>query len=199
MSKVQICNRALSTYLGVPRINSLDEDTPGAEQCKIHYDDALETLIVAHWWDFASGRQLLAEVANDRDEWSFKYAKPADALVIRWVNEAQAAKVLMDRDENPDTDRDISGDFIYSNTVSASCEFTKLIEDPTKYPVFFRNALSAEIASNIAMPLTEDIKRARNAMEMAADMLDKAIVLDESQTPPGQSLTMPASLRVRGL
>jgi hypothetical protein len=59
--------------------------------------------------------------------------------------------------------------------------------------------LSAAIAANIAMPLTEDLKRAQNAMSQAEDKLDKAMVHDEQQVPPATYGTIPESLKIRGI
>lgn len=200
MSKVQICNRALSTYLGVGRINSLDETSAAAEQCNLHYDDTLKTLIEAHWWSFATGRQILAELTNDREtEWQFKYSRPADALMIRWVNDAQSARLLMSLGKSPDAPRDLTADHIYSNVQYATCEYTQLITDTTKFPQHFANALSAALAGNVAMSLTEDVRRAKNAMDHAEDRLDRAIALDERETPPIDYLTTPSWLEARGI
>jgi len=200
MSIVQICNRALSTYLGVGRINSLTETSAPAEQCSLHFEDTLQSLIEAHWWSFAVGRQVLAEEPNDRTtEWSYKYALPSDALTIRWVNHPQAARYMVERNENPDTPREITADHIYCDVQFAVCEFTKMVNDTTQFPQYFSDALSAALAANMAQPLTEDIKRATNAMSQAEAKLDRAIALDEQQSPPIGHQTLPSWLSKRGI
>ena len=200
MSKVQICNRALSTYLGVGRINSLTEDSAAAEQCNLHYDDTLQFLTEAFWWIHGTGRQTLAEETNDRTtEWSFKYARPADALLIRWVNEPQAARFLMDQGQSPDIDRDVTAENIYCNVQYAACEFTQLVTDTTKFPQYFSDAMSAHMAANMAMALTEDIRRATNAMSQAEAKLDRAMALDEQQLPAAKYQTLPEHLTLRGI
>jgi len=200
MSKVQICNRALSTYLGASRINSLTEASPEAEQCNLHYDDTLQSLLEMHRWVFAKGRQILAVQVNDRvGEWGFKYARPSAALKIHWVNDAETARILMAQNMHPDAPRDVSQTDIYSDVENATCEFTKLITDTTKFPQYFADALSAALAANIAMPITEDIKRAQNAMSQAGDKLDMARVLDEEETPPLGYRTVPDYLTMRGV
>lgn len=200
MSKVQICNRALSTYLGVSRINNLNEDTPQAEQCNLHYEDTLRELLELHWWVFAKGRVVLAELENDRpNEWAYRYSRPSAALAIRWVNTAEDAHAAMQLDRDPDTPREMMPDSIYSNAPGAVCEFTMEVTDPTKYPSYFKNALSAALAANMAMSLTEDIKKAQNAMSQAESKLDRAMALDERETPPLEANETPEYLRVRGV
>jgi len=200
MSKVQICNRGLSTYLGQATITSFDDSSPAAEQCTLHYDDTVETIFEAHWWHFATGRQVLAELVNDRPcEWLFKYARPAEAAIIRWVNKPTSARVLIEMGEDPAAPIELVADVIYSNVQFASCEYTKIITDTSKYPRHFANAISAQMAAVMAMPLTEDLKRARNAADQADMLLDKAMVIDEQQTPPIKFQTTPAYLKARGI
>tara|TARA_R110000850_G_scaffold133115_3_gene254219 strand:+ start:225 stop:833 length:609 start_codon:yes stop_codon:yes gene_type:complete len=199
-SKVQICNRALSTYLGLARITSLTEGTPEAEQCQIHYDDTVQSLLESFWWSFATERQILAELTNDRTtEWNYKYVRPATEIDIHWVNNAQAARYLKEAGENPDTPREITASHIYCDVELATCEFTSGVVDVSQFSQSFADALSAAIAANIAMPLTEDLKRAQNAMSQAEDKLGKAMVHDEQQTPPATYGTMPESLKIRGI
>lgn len=200
MSKVQICNRGLSAYLGVGRINSLTETSAAAEQCDLHYDDALRALLEAHPWRFATGRQTLAEMVNDRSaEWSYQYARPADAIFVRWVNDAEVARYLVSQYQSPDAPREMTAGSIYSDVAYATCEFTKLVTDTTLYPQFFKDALSAALAANMAMPLTEDVRRARNAIEQAEAKLDKAIALDEQEEAAGGYPTIPSYLSERGV
>lgn len=199
MSKVQICNRALSTYLGVARINSLTELTTPAEQCNLHYDDTVRALIEAHWWSFATGRDVLAELTNDRVEWTFKYARPTDALVIRWVNDPSVAQVLMSQNESPDSDRIVTQNAIYSNTRLAVCEYTMLVDDPTIYPQYFSDTLSAALAASMAMPLTEDLKKTDFSMREYEKKLDMAIAMDENESPPIGYQTVPDYLKSRGI
>jgi len=86
-SIVQICNRGLTTYLGVGTITAIDEGTPAAAQCDLHYDEIRQIVLEQHWWNWATKRAVLAELTNDRDEWEYKYAIPGDSIAIRWVNE----------------------------------------------------------------------------------------------------------------
>lgn len=198
-SKVQICNSGISRYLGAGRITSIDEDSTPAIQCKLHFDDIVRSSFEAHWWNFATGRQLLAELTNDRsNEWAYKYAVPADAVSIRWVNDASAARGLLADHRDPDTDRELVEETLYSNIPSATCEYTKLITDEALYPQYFADMLSAKIAAAIALPVTKDMTLARNAMEVAGMLMEDAIVLDQrNNAPKGQPL--PQYLIDRGL
>lgn len=184
-SKVQICNRALSTYVGDARIVSLSEDTAQAKECALHYEDTLKSLLEMHWWNFSTGRQIMASEVNDRtDEWAYKYAAPADALSIRWVNSAPTARLLRAQGLSPDVEREFTGSHIYCDVAQATCEFTSKSDDPTVYPQFFADALSAMLATQICLPLVQDRVRLENAVRAAETLFDKAVSLDSRNTPP---------------
>jgi len=197
MSVVQICNRGASRYLGLPRVNSLDEGTPQSEQYELHYDDLRRSLLERHWWVFAKRIQALARVTNDRpEEWKFRYQRPSNVLDVHWVNDPAVATAAMRRGDNPDSGRQNYGEFIYSNVDKAWIEFTCDEENTDLMPQYFKDALSAMVAAAVAMPLTESVARARFAGEQAEAMIDMAIARDEEMMPP---IDMPAAdyLRAR--
>lgn len=185
MSVVQICNRGASQYLGLPRVNNLNEGTPQSEQYELHYDDLRRSLLEKHWWVFAKCIQALAQVTNDRpDEWKFKYQLPANVLDVHWVNDPAVATAAMKRGDNPDAERQMYGQFIYTNVEKAWIEFTCDEENTDLMPQYFKDALSAMVASAVAMPLTESVSRARFAGEQAEMKVDMAIARDEELMPP---------------
>lgn len=199
-SKVQICNRALSTHLGVGRINALTEDSPGAEQCNLHFDDTLQTLLELHRWSWAQRQDVLAEVENTRTaEWDHAYQVPTNCLRIHWVNDAATARDLMALNRDPDTDREILGQTLYSNVPTASTRYTTLVTDATMYPMAFQNALAASLAANMAMPLTENGRLAAQAMDMAERLIERAIVHDENNQRLEVVNPVPSWYDVRGI
>lgn len=197
---VQICNRGLSMYLGKGRINDLSENSPAAVQCDLHYDDTLESLLQTHNWNFAKGRVALAELENDRpSEWSHKYARPSGALFVRWVNDPLVAQHMIERGEDPDAEREMVGQNIYSNVPAAHCEFTQKITDTTLFPPKFRDALSALIAASVAIPLTKDFRLAQNAQNQAVTRVDEAIARDMQEDKTRTHGVIPDYLKARGI
>lgn len=199
-TKIQMCNRALSTYLGHPRINNLTEDSVEAEQCNLHYDDTLKALFEMDDWVFTRQRQTLAVLTNDReDEWLYRYARPTNALMIRWVNDPNIARLMMQQGETPDTDRHTTASNIYSDVENAVCAFNIMELDTTLYPQYFADAFSAMLAAAMAMPLTESMKRAEAAESQAAAKIDHAMAQNELNTPPVELRRMPDHLKDRGI
>ncbi len=189
MSVVQICNRGASQYLGLPRVNNLSEGTPQSEQYELHYDDLRRSLLEKHWWVFAKCLRALAPVANDRpDEWLFKYERPAGVLDVHWINDRRVATMLMQQGKDPSAPYESIGTYIYTNVERAFIQFTRDQQNTDLMPQYFKDALSAMVASAVAMPLTESVSRARFATEQAQIMIDIAIAGDEQNTP---AITMP--------
>jgi len=199
-SKVEICNVALTTYLGEGTINSLTEGSPAAVQCNLHYDRCLRGLLEWHWWEFAKERQVLAEVTNDRDTiWGYKYQRPADALAIRWVNTAEDARAAIALGKSPDTPREITQTAIYSDVQTAVCEYTALKEDPALFTQSFRDALSARIAAAIAMPITQNGRLASEAMRASQYLAEVAAMNDDSESEATAYAETASWLQARGI
>lgn len=179
ISKVSICNLALSTYLGKARINAITEPSSSAQQCELHYDMVRQELLSEWPWSFAIRRQALATMGvNDQEEWLVKYVMPANALRINWVNEPYAAKqAILDR-EVYDTPRKVENGFIYADLEAAQAEFVLDVDDPTVYPPKFVQAFAALLASRMAIPLTETAQKMQAAMDAYALYLDEAKVND---------------------
>lgn len=196
-SVVEICNVGLSAYLGESRITSLSDTSKAAIECALHYEPTRRMLLERNWWHFASGRQTLAQLVNDRStEWLFKYSRPTDAIAIRWVNDPFVARMRLNARLSPDTERETTVDAIYSDTPAAVCEYTVDLNDPTLYPQSFREALAAALAARLAMPLTQDVRRAREAREVAQEMLSVAMAEDFRNQPP-QEQGLPQYLQDR--
>lgn len=179
-SIVEICNRALTTYLGAGTITSITEDTPAAVQCNLHYGPTLTRVLEAFWWNFATKRATLAQEVNDSAVWGYRYALPGDSVELRWVNDSFETALTLKRLHQPyDVDREITATSVYCDIDTAVCEYTRNITDPTLFPQHFSDALSAQLASVIAMPITQDTSIASFATRRAAEELSRAVMLDE--------------------
>lgn len=179
VSRVEIANMALSTYIGARRINSLEEEGVNATALNLHFD-ATRREILATWpWSFARKRERLALMAtNDRDEWAHKYAMPEAVLNVRWINDPQEAKDAASTLEIQDTAREVAGQFIYSDVPDAVMEYVTDLDDPNAYSPHFVQAFAALLASKVAMHITENAAKASNALDAYVTYLDQAKVAD---------------------
>lgn len=80
-SIVEICNLALSNIRG-GSINSIDEKSLQAQQCKLKYPVVLDQLLRAVNWQFANKTVALAQLDIELPNWVYSYQHPADCLQI---------------------------------------------------------------------------------------------------------------------
>lgn len=198
MADIVICNRALSTYLRDSTITSLTDGSPAAAQCALHYEPALRALLARHPWHWARRRVALAQLVNDNTAWTYKYAMPPDSLRIVWVNTASEAREALRTGDVIDTEREISGGAIYSDVEGAVASFVAYQDSSADYPALFADALAAELASRIAMPITQTVSVAKNAMDAADVLFDRARVADEMEVTEPKA-GVPDYLRDRGV
>lgn len=87
-TEVDICNVALS-FLGdratVTSINPPEGKSPQADHCARFYPMALQEILQAFPWSFATVRATLAELAEKPDSVQFAYALPSNCLRMLYV------------------------------------------------------------------------------------------------------------------
>ena len=83
-SVVDICNLALSLLGDSAAVVSIDppEGSAQAEHCKRYWPHALQSVLEAHPWGFATKRVKPAQLAQRNSAWSYHYALPHDALRV---------------------------------------------------------------------------------------------------------------------
>lgn len=176
VSKVQICNLGLSAIGSKAQIQSIDELSNEAKVCKLHYDQALETTLVDADWSFATTTATSAVLTADPPgDWSYMFALPANCLrvieivktlgrtspplpFVRHIHEGQP--VLLTDIEEP------VWRYIYNNV------------DPSLYSPKFVSALSLQLATRLAMPITrkveirDDMSKQYRLAKMSASLTD---------------------------
>lgn len=161
-SAVDICNLALSHFGQDASIDAIEppDGSTEAEHAARFYPIALNELLEEFDWSFARKRATLAEVANDRDDVAYRYARPADCLKER--------RLLPDGysdDQNDGAVYQREGDYIYSDEALATLVYTRLLTDTTKFSPLFVIALSWRLASYLVGPIVKD-PSGRTQMQM---------------------------------
>lgn len=190
---IAVCNIALAE-IRAPAITSLDDDSPEANACGIHYDDCLQILLEAHDWGFAKRRVGLAALAtNERaGEWGYAYAVPQDMAV---------AGTLVHSVPTP-----ISGVFypwpydfprppfylhhfvldsgvIYSNLENATFEYISRDVAEASMTATFKRALALELASRLAITLRDDRTMKGDLLQQAEAEKRRAMAEDLNRYP----------------
>lgn len=141
-SKVQICNEAL-TALGENPILSLTDDTKSARLCNLKYADKRDYLLRRYFWNFATKRATLAsDVATPEFEFSAQFTLPSDCIQFRGLY----PNSLIYRIEN---------NKILCNESVLYIKYTYRVTDPNTMDATFREALSALLARELAIPLVD--------------------------------------------
>ena len=182
-SVVAICNLALSN-VGKDNISDLDELGTEAKLCKQFYAHVRDTVLQSYPWRFARKTASLGEIANTKDKrWGYAYKRPLDCLKILRINDEAFADYLpydagAVAGGHP---YDVEGTTLFCHLTPAYLEYTVRLEDPTKFPPLFIEALSWHLAVRLAMPITRDPKVRADAYQLAMRMQNEAAVADANE------------------
>lgn len=153
MNRTDICNMALSIVTRT-RINSLDEDSEEAKECKIYYEHSRRRLLRLNTWGFARRETKLALLAETVPGWKYCYGYPEECLSVTFVfDENHARKKEMERQDFHITI--VEGNFpvIGTDVKDAWAEYIHDVKDPDMFSEEFTEALVRTMAANLAVPL----------------------------------------------
>lgn len=152
-SDTDIVNLGLShfgQYANVASVNPSDGSAEG-DLAERFYPMARNELLEEHDWTFARAYQSLAQLTNDRDDWAYKHALPSDCLKTRRLLPTGWTDA-----QNDAADFEIVGNVVYSNEVSPTLVYTKLLTDTTLFSPLFTLSLSYRVGSFMAGPIVKD-------------------------------------------
>lgn len=164
-TEVSICNRALSR-IGLRGISAFTDSSKEAVECKLHYDDARNTVLEDFDWGFARKRQVLAVLTETYTGWDYAYQLPSGYIMARKLidetgtysgtsldaeleNYVQVGKVKFEIISNDTGSRPI----LLTNQESAELSYTAEITDVNAFSPLFIDALAWRLAGELAMSL----------------------------------------------
>ena len=191
---VAIANMALSHVgHGVP-IESFNEGTPEAIQCRTWYDSSRLQVLAAFDWSFARRRQglvlhgdIISETATDplAGVWGFRYRYPADCVVARKIQFSTSPP----KDAVPfDVETSLSGEekTILTDLEDAVLVYTRDQKATELFSPMFVQALSHLLAAQIAFAVTNKRKTKGEQFGAYFTVLARAAAADanEGVEPP---------------
>ncbi|MDW9880486.1 hypothetical protein GOA90_25195 [Sinorhizobium meliloti] len=185
-SVVSICNLALSN-IGGANISALTEASTEAKACNQFYEHVRDTLLQAYPWRFAGKTQALAQLTNDKaGSWAYAYSRPNDCLKII---DLQSAVEVTGNTVGVDLvaptafgyPYEVENGKIYCDLSPAYLRFTVRLTDPTKFPPLFVEALSWSLSARLAMPVTRDIAKRNDALQVANMSIGQAQMADANE------------------
>ena len=184
LSKLQIWNMALAE-LPEQRIDSLDDVNLASDFLNDQYQPAIEFLLEDHDYDFATRREALAQVTNDRpNEWQYAYrlprnlARPLHLLPYSGSDAANAVPVYSwigrTRSLETRTPFRLADGKLYCNIEGAVLEYATNSVAESAFTAKFARALALELASRVVMPIKKDQKRQADLIRMAEVARERA-------------------------
>lgn len=199
-SVIDICNQALGE-IRAGSINSLNESSLQAQQCKLNYPYVRDTLLREAPWGFARRVEELA-LRNDRIfNWAYLYQYPQDCLNIsrlilnyESVTDSNNGVYRHRRIEDlhtPDLNRQVAYSVynvgnervIASNEQQLRIEYTSRVENTNLFDPTFTQTLVYLLASRLAVPVVGgEIGRAFRSdnLAMYQAYLNSAIANDQN-------------------
>lgn len=190
LSAVDIANMALSNIGASSVIESFDENSPAAKQCKLWYNIARKQTLEVFDFSFARKRVDLAlstEAAPSDGEWAYRFLYPSDCLAARKI----ANPVSYDSDDIPfvvEMDAEGAVKTILCNVYTPTLIYTFDQEDTALFSLHFCQAVAALLAHHIAYSLTKkrDLKAEQyNEWRLLLSAAEGANAL-ESRTLPAR-------------
>lgn len=160
--KVTIWNMALA-FAGVSRkVGSETENSAEAIHCRAFYDQARDTTLRAFDWPWARayGPLVLRADVTPLAPYKLTYAGPADCIAFRRI-EKDATERLVPFSISLGDD---GGLMIHTDKTGARGVWTRAMKNPERYDPTFVRTLAWLLASDLAVPLTKDIRRQQFAL-----------------------------------
>lgn len=163
-SVVDICNKALS-ILGQKGIVSLDDNSPEAYACRIHWEPLKNEVLRKHPWNCSTKRLALSRLLEaPAFEYRYQYQLPMDCLsVLEVVPEAYFV---------------VEGRRLLCNEESVSIRYAQAIDDSTKFDSQLAAALAFLLASEICYNITKSTSLTEGLYKIGTDKLADAKASD---------------------
>lgn len=185
-TEVQICNAALLRAGITKRIETLTDDTPEAEACNAEYEAQRDFLLEDHPWQFAVVYEQWAALSEEPSwYWKYFYELPNDFMSILNLEEEGIHYEITGQDR-----------LATNEAGPLKVRYVKRVEDPTRMPQMFKQALATKLGAVLAMSLTKDMDRAAG-LEQRYDRLVADARFNDSQRRSYQPLDATAFIDAR--
>lgn len=213
MLETDICNLAIG-YIGIEKklTDFATDTTPTAKACRSCFDSFYETLLKSYPWTFSAKVSDLAQVDSNTQGYQYAYSLPNDFLEGRalgtstdetgFLLQYYSATFLRDIPMRLQNIYKISLNDVGDHRILlTNVENARLLY--TSKPVVsvctseFCEALSARVASYLAMAIPHNATLAKTMLDNYKDMATNATMLDgNGQNEPYNDITESASIRI---
>ena len=174
-SIVNICNSALN-LIGASTISALTEDTKNARLCNQRYEPVRNRVFRGHNWNCLIKRVELARNSTAPVmEYTYAYALPSDFLRVMKIHNGTTDSIAADLDYK------VEGKNIVTNQTTVYLVYVSLDTDPNNYDAYLREAISHQLAADLAYAITNNATLANNYMTRADERLREARFIDATE------------------
>jgi len=168
-SVVQIVNNAL-VKIGANAILTLTEDSEAARAANLIYEQVRDACIRDHVWNFAVNRVELAQNSvAPAFGFAYQYNVPSDCLRVLQM-------------ENMDMFYKIESGKLLTDEGTAKILYLARVEDVNLFDAMFVEALSARLAAELSVTLSESNTLYSNMMEMYQRKVADARSMDAQES-----------------
>lgn len=180
-SKVQLASNAL-VLLGDDPISSFTESSAGSVTAANLYETSYLSMLSSHRWKFATKKESLSRLsASPKNEYKYQFQLPTDIVTLITTYPVSTYRIL--------------GDKLYSDQQTVEIDYIyKVTED--KFPSYFVKAFEFFLASQFAIPITEDLNKA-DIMQRFYEMESRKARYADSQSQPAIPIQDDPYIRVR--
>ena len=178
-SVVNICNSALN-LIGASTISALTEDTKNARLCNQRYEPVRNRVFRGHNWNCLIKRVELARNSTAPVmEFNYAYALPSDFLRVMKIHNGTTDSIAADLPYK------VEGKNIVTDQTTVYLVYVALDTDPNNYDAYLREAISHQLAADLAYPITNNATLANNYMTRADERLREARFIDATENSLG--------------
>jgi hypothetical protein len=178
-SVVDIANSALN-LLGASTISALTDDSKNARLCNQRYEPVRNRVFRSHAWNCLTKRvQLAQDTTAPVVEYSYAYTLPSDCLRVLKIHTGVTDSIASDINYK------VEGRKVKTNEGTVYLVYVALVTDPNEYDVYLQEAISHQLAADIAYAVTNNATLANNYMDRADERLREARFIDATENSLG--------------
>lgn len=170
MTIVDIWNKALALLPHDTRVESVDDDSTEALRCRDHWDDARRSVLASYNWGWATESYNAQGCESPHYTKQYAYIRPNALKFIGVFNH-----------EGRRTKCDIINNRILTTEPIVEVRVIEDRQDIDDWPLWFADAVIAELASRIALPITGNKKTSDAMFQLANMRLANAKMIDSSE------------------
>lgn len=176
-SKLSIYDQA-ARACGAGGVSSLGASTSAVANLDAVYETVVDSFLAKEPWSFAVKKAALSrDSSTPLNEWQYQFSLPGDFLAL---------EALYPRTMN----YDLVGQKLYANQTTVEIDYRFRPSEST-WPEHFVNAIVAELAKRICIPITEKADRAQLLAREAQQAWVIATNVDAKQRPARSTVDSP--------